>query len=280
MQSLLEILRKTEAYFAAKGIESPKVEAEWLMAHVLGCRRLELYLQFDRPMTEVQLDALRPLVARRGRREPLAYLLGTSEFAGLTLTCDRRALIPRPETEELVDLVAERMKGRAALAILDLGTGTGAIALALAKALPTAAVTAVDASAQALALARENAEANGLADRVTFADGDWFAGVSGPFDAVVSNPPYLTEAEFASAQPEVREFEPRGALVSGVDGLDALRRVVTEAPRFLNTGGFLALETGIAQHAALADLAGSAGFRKWESRRDLARRDRFFLASV
>ncbi|HYP16308.1 MAG TPA: HemK/PrmC family methyltransferase, partial [Opitutus sp.] len=167
MLTVLEIVRKTTEFFAAKGVENPRLNAELIVGHGLGLKRMQLYLQFERPLTDADLEKIRPLVRRRAQHEPLQYVLGETEFFGLRLKTDRRALIPRPETELLVELVIARAPANTA-AILDLGTGTGAIALALAKQFPEAAVTAVDKSADALALAEENAAATQLAGRVTW----------------------------------------------------------------------------------------------------------------
>jgi release factor glutamine methyltransferase len=222
---------------------------------------------------------IREFVRRRGRREPLQHILGEMEFRGLRLRTDRRALIPRPETELLVELVAARFTGRPGR-ILDLGTGGGAIALALATAFPDAAVTAVDVSEEALALAAENAAANGMGGRVTFVRADWFDGVPGgeAFDLIVANPPYLSEEETAQAAPEVRDFEPAHALTSGEGGLADLRAIVLGSLPHLTPGGFLALETGIGHHAQLGELARLSGFARLESLQDLTGRDRFFIA--
>jgi len=279
MQSVLEILRKTTAYFEQKSASEPKLSAERLIAHVLKCSRLDLYLQFERPLTAEQLDELRPLVSRRGRREPLQYILGETEFFGLTIRCDRRALIPRPETEELAELLVERFGERPPEQVLDLGTGTGAIALALASAWPSATVTGVDLSPDALALARENAVANGLGERIEWLESDWFSGLNGrSFGLIAGNPPYLTEEEMGTAEPEVAQFEPAQALQSGADGLADLKGIVTAAPAYLAPGGLLALETGIEQHDALGQWAEKAGYATWESKRDLSGRPRFFFA--
>lgn len=276
---MLDILRKTTGYFEQKGVPEPRLQAELLMAHVLDCRRLDLYLQFERPLNATELDRLRPLVGRRGRREPLQYILGETEFFGLTLKCDARALIPRPETEELAEALVGHYGATPPATALDLGTGTGALALALASTWPEVTVTAVDASADALALARENAETCGLGNRVAWVESDWFAALGeARFDLIVSNPPYLTEVELGTAEPEVAAYEPAQALVSGADGLDDLRTIIAGAARHLAPGGLLALETGIAQHEALAVLAERAGLERGESRRDLSSRPRFFRA--
>ncbi|MEO0795981.1 MAG: peptide chain release factor N(5)-glutamine methyltransferase [Verrucomicrobiota bacterium] len=279
MQSVMDILRKTTGYFEQKGVPEARLNAERLIAHVLGCSRLELYLQFERPLTNLQLDQLRPLVSRRGRREPLQYILGDTEFYGMTLKCDRRALIPRPETEELVEALAENFKSSPPGNALDLGTGTGALALALARVWPEAAVTAADLSKDALALAAENAALNELTERVNLVTSDWFEAIDPQrFDLIVSNPPYLTREEMGTAEPEVVQFEPESALVSGNDGLDDLRKIIADSINYLNEGALLAMETGIAQHEVLADLVTSAGFKRGESRNDLSERPRFFWA--
>lgn len=278
MHTVLEIIKKTTDFLAGRGIESPRLNAEMLIGHALGLPRMQLYLQFERPLTEGELEKIRPLVRRRGQHEPVQYILGETEFHGMRLKTDARALIPRPETEQLVELVIASCSS-APSTVLDLGTGSGAIALALARAFPTAAVTAVDRSAAALALAGENALAMGLAERVAFAVSDWFSEVPrARFDLIVSNPPYLSEDETGRTALEVRGFEPLPALIAADDGLASLRQIIAGAPRFLAPGGLLALETGISQHARLLALAVSAGLERAESRRDLSGRDRFILA--
>ena len=236
-------------------------------------------MEFERPLTEAELEKIRPLVRRRAQHEPLQYILGETEFHGVKLKVDRRALIPRPETELLVEFVGLSGTALAPAKILDLGTGSGAIALALAVLFPAAAITAVDRSEDALSLARENAAATGLADRVTFLASDWFAAVSGQsFQIIVANPPYLSAEETAQTAPEVRGFEPVAALTAAEDGLADLARIIREAPQFLAPGGLLALETGIAHHARLRALTVAAGFSRTDSKQDLSGRDRFVLA--
>ena len=278
MLSLLEVITKTTEFFASKGVESARLNAEQVIGHALGLKRMQLYVQFERLLTEADLEKIRPLVKRRAQREPLQHILGTVEWGGLVLKSDKRALVPRPETEELLELVLAR--GAGATRVLDLGTGTGALALALAKTWPGAVVTAVDASDEALALARENAAATGLAERVTFLKSDWFAALPAgvEFDVIVSNPPYLTDAEVAEAEPEVRLHDPRPALVAAEAGLADLRKIIAGAATRLAPGGLLALETGVAQHPALLTALAAAGLRDGESRRDLSGRDRFVLA--
>lgn len=281
MLTVLEIIKKTTDFFAAKGIESARLNAELLIGHALGLKRMQLYLQFERPLSEGELEQIRPLVRRRGLREPLQYIMGEVEFHGLKLKVDRRALIPRPETELLVELAAAACATPPAQ-VLDLGTGSGAIALALAKIFSAATVTAADVSEDALTLARENAALTGLAGRITLVCSDWFgqlpAGVR--FDLIVANPPYLSAGEVAQTAPEVRDHEPVAALTSRDAGLADLRAIITAAPHFLPSGGLLAMETGVAQHAELLPLARAAGFSHVESRSDLTGRDRFVFARL
>lgn len=216
MLTVIEVVRKTSEFFASKGIESPRLNAELLVGHALGLPRMRLYLEFERPVSDAELGVVRELARRRGRREPVQYILGFTDFFGLRLKADRRALIPRPETELLVETVVARCAappGR----ILDLGTGNGAIALALASAFPGARVTAVDASPGALSLAAENAEATGLASRVALVESDWFSALAPgePFDLIVANPPYLSDAEVAASTPRSGTTSPRSHSPAG-----------------------------------------------------------------
>lgn len=281
MLTVLEIIKRTTEFFEKRGVESARLNAELLIGHALGLKRMQLYLQFERPLAEAELEKIRPLVKRRGAREPLQYILGEAEFCGLKLKVDRRALIPRPETEYLVELITGKMVSPP-VRILDLGTGTGALALALASRYPTAVVTAVEKSAEALALARENTQSLGLAERVALLESDWFAAVPAgeKFGLIVANPPYLTQAELNEAAPEVREHEPVSALVAAAEGRADLEQIIKQAHAFLAEGGLLACETGIAQHALLKDVALKAGYGRTESLRDLTGRDRYLLAFV
>lgn len=280
MLSVLETLRKLEEYLGKAGVERPKVEAEWLLAEVLGCKRLELFLQWDRPVEETVRERLREVARRRAAREPLQYIVGYQDFHDIRVAVGPGVLIPRPETEELVERVLERLKGREAPRIVDLGTGSGAIALALAKALPAARILAVDASEEALRQARQNAERNGLRERVSFRRGDWLTGLALRADCIVSNPPYLTEAEWREAAPEVRDFEPKAALVAPEDGLADLNQIVEAARACLEPGGLLALECGLAHGAALREFAGRLGYASVEVETDASGRDRFVFARV
>jgi release factor glutamine methyltransferase len=285
MPTVLDVLQKTSDFLARKDVPQARLESELLLAHALGCRRLDLYLRFEQSLTEAQLATLRDQVTRRGRREPRQYIAGRAAFLDFEVACDRRALIPRPETEELAELIFTRVPMPPAAA-LDLGTGTGALALALARHWPNCRVRAIDADENALTLARSNAATLGLAEQINFTGARWPDGLAqlGSFGVVVANPPYLSEEEWANAAPEVRDWEPRAALVAGDHGLADLRAIVQAAPAILESGGLLALETGIAHHAQLAEIASAAtlggqpAYSRTESARDLSRRDRFFLA--
>jgi release factor glutamine methyltransferase len=278
MASLLEIVRKSTEFLQSKGVENPRLDAELLIAHALHLQRMALYLQFERELTEPELAAIRPLVKRRSQREPLQHILGETDFFDLKLKTDRRALVPRPETEMLLELLVSTLLPPPER-VLDLGTGTGAIALGLARAWPRTAVTAIDRSPEALTLARDNAATHGLAERVEFLLSDWFTALDPTrrFDVIVANPPYLSSVEVAAAAPEVRDHESPAALVAANDGLADLEAIVRSAPTFLAPGGLLALETGVAHHASLLTLAGECGYAAAESRRDLTGRDRFVL---
>lgn len=279
MLTVLEVVKKTSEFFASKSIESPRLNAELLVGHALGMPRMRLYLEFERPLSEAELASVRELVRRRGRREPLQYVIGHADFCGIRLKTDRRALIPRPETELLVETIVAGVLAPPAH-ILDLGTGTGAIALALARAFPGARVTAVDSSPDALALAAENAASAGLSERVAFAVSDWLEGLAPgqAFDLIASNPPYLSAEEAAAAAPEVRDFEPAGALTAADGGFADLDEIARASAGALVPGGLLALETGIGHHARLQSVLREAGYSRIESKADLTGRDRFVLA--
>ncbi len=267
--TLGEVLKRTTVFFTERGIESPRLDAEFILAHALGLARLDLYLEFDRPLTEPELAACRALVERRGKREPLAYVLGEWGFRRLILRCDSRALVPRPETEVLVERALALLDGVERPRVLDVGTGTGAVALSLLAERPGVRMTAVDISAGALALARENAESLRL--EPTFVEGDFRAGLpDGPFDLVVSNPPYVKPDEIDGLQPEVRDWEPREALVSE----DGPAEVALAALAALKPGGAVALEVGDGQAKAVAAALEELGYRDVTITLDLNDRER------
>ncbi len=263
-----ETLKASTEFLAGKGVASPRVDAEHLVAKALGVSRLDLYLQHDRPLTQAEVAAARELVRRRGTREPLAYVLGEWGFRRLVLTTDRRALVPRPETEVVVERCLAHLADLEEPVVLDVGTGTGAIALALADEHPGARVTAVDASAEALALAAENAERTGLRVELVLHDAaDGLPG--GPYDLVVSNPPYVLPEEVGSLEPEVRDWEPRAALVGEIT--EAIARSTRSV---LRPGGWLVLEVHEDGADLVAGLLGSLGYGDVGRFPDLAGRDR------
>ena len=212
--TLGEVLSSSAEYLARKGIDTPRLDAELILAQAFGMSRLELYTSFDRPLTEAELALARPLVERRGRREPLAYVLGDWGFRRLALRTDARALVPRPETEIVVERALALIAGVEAPRVVDVGTGSGAIALAIADEHPGARVTATDISPGALELARENADRLGL--EIELVETSLLDGLEGPFDLVVSNPPYVGADEIDALEPEVRDWEPRIALVGDI----------------------------------------------------------------
>jgi len=267
--TLGEVLKLSTGFLAERGIGTPRLDAEFVLAHALGLARLDLYLEHDRQLTKAELDRCRSLVERRASREPLAYVLGEWGFRELTLRCDSRALVPRPETEVLVDRALALLDGVERPEVLDVGTGTGAVALSLALERPDSRVAALDISAGALALARENAQATRL--EVTLLEGDFRAGLpDGPYDLVVSNPPYVRPDEIETLEPEVREWEPREALVSE-DGPAEVARAAVPA---LKPGGALALEVGDGQAPEVAAALESLGYRGVTITADLNGRQR------
>jgi len=278
METVLQVLKKTEAFFAKAGIESAKVDAEWILAYGLGCKRLELFLQFEKPLTEDELNRLRPLVKRRAQREPLQIILGTVDFVGLELKVQSGVLIPRPETEEFVERILERMPEDDAK-VIDLGTGTGAIAMAIAAARAKAIVLAIDSDPTALSLAKENVKSHDLSERVKVRSGNWLEGLDVKVDWIVSNPPYLRETEWASAEPEVKDYDPKTALVASDEGLGDAKIILEQATHCLNSGGHVAMELGVNHPHELKSLAGKLGYTDVECLEDLNRRQRFFFAT-
>jgi release factor glutamine methyltransferase len=254
--TVLKVLDWTKGYLAEKGVENARLESEWLLCQALGLDRVGLYVNFDRPLTGAELFSVRGMVARRARREPLQYILGTQEFAGLEFDVASAALIPRHDTEVLVAEAVRR--GGRARRILDIGVGSGCIAVALARQLPDAELYGVERSLAALALAERNIEKHGV--RVTLFEGSLFEPFPGQrFDLIVSNPPYIPTGDLEGLQPEVRDFEPREALDGGTDGLDFYRRIIPDAPDHLSPGGLLIFEIGLGQAEEVLALFARAG---------------------
>jgi release factor glutamine methyltransferase len=274
------MIRWTAEYLGGKNVHNPRLNAELLLAGVLGLKRLDLYLQYDRPLSPEELAEFKDRLRRRARREPLQYIDGTAAFRDLVLRVDPRVLIPRPETERLVQEVLDWTRGRDDLVAVDVGTGSGAIALALATEGPFARVVAIDAQADALQAARENHAFAAPDAPVEFFHGDLLQPVRGQaFDVVVSNPPYVGDEEAEGLDPEVRDWEPGTALFAGVGGLDVIRRLVPQAADALKPGGLLAMEIGAAQGAAVREIIETTNaFGAPRVRPDLAGRDRVVLA--
>ena len=283
MKNVLEILTTTATFFADRGVESPRLNIEHLLAHVLGKRRMDLYLEFDRPVSERELEPLRDLVKRRARGEPLQHLLGTVEFHRREFKTDRRALIPRPETERFCELVLEmfpREQQDPPPSFLDVGTGSGVIALTLAGERPGARVVAVDVSPDALALARENAAQLGLTDRVEFARSDLLADApTGPFDLVAANLPYVPAGELPGLAREVRDHDPALALDGGPDGRTLIERLIATAPPVLKPGGRLALEIGHGQAAQVVNLLLESDYADLRAEKDYQGVERYVFAT-
>jgi release factor glutamine methyltransferase len=274
--TVLEVLQATAAYLQKHDIENPRLNAEHLLAHTLGRKRIELYLQFERELTETELGPLRELVKRRGEGEPLQHLLGTVEFCGLTFLSDRRAMVPRPETEQLVELVQSAIRDPRS-AILDVGTGSGVIALSLAAKFPEAKIMAIDVSDDALALAQENAVRLDLSSRVRFLKSRLLENVERAFDLIVANLPYISTQDRHNLSREVLH-DPEIALFTGERGDELVRELIDEAPTRLRPGGMLALEIGLGQSEALLSALTEKNYRDICSKNDYNGVKRFLFA--
>jgi len=306
--TVLEAIQKSAEFLAKKGVESPRLQIELLLAHLLKLPRMKLYLNFERVLSPAETDALRELVKRRGQREPLQHITGSTSFCGFEIAVNRHALVPRPETEILAESgwqFLSTLNPQPSTA-LDFGTGTGCVAIALAAKCPSAKIVATDISADALALARENAARNNVAERIEFLQGDGFAAFqsegrvtrvpnskietkigrsqSSPlrkmeFDLIISNPPYIPSAEIATLQSEVRDFDPRGALDGGADGLDFYRKLAAEAKPFLKPGGKIMLEFGDGQADAIRTIFEAEKWIVEAVREDYSHRQRILIAN-
>jgi release factor glutamine methyltransferase len=269
--TVLEVIQRSTEFLKNKGVDSPRLQTELLLAHLLKIQRMQLYLNFERELSETELGNFRELIKRRGQREPLQHIVGSTSFCGLELTVNRQVLIPRPETELLaeegwkflnsVNPQSSTINKQLATA-LDLGTGSGCIAIALAVHCPATQVFATDISAEALELAQQNAARHNVLDRIKLLQADAFAAFDSPklFDLIISNPPYIPTDEIAALQIEVRDHDPRRALDGGLDGLAFYRRIASEASNFLNPGGKIMLEFGDGQAQAVREIFES---QKW-----------------
>ena len=276
MKTVLEVIQATTPYLQKNGVQSPRLNIEHLLAHVLGKKRMDLYMEFDRPLEDLVLEPLRALVKRRAAGEPLQHLLGTVEFLGRSFLCDKRALVPRSETEQLCELlIGDRQLAIGDGRVLDVGTGSGVIALSLAAAWPEARVEAVDVSEEALALARENAARLGLAERVTFSKSDLLENVADEFQLIVANLPYIAAAEISALAREVQR-DPMVALTDGADGFSLIERLISDAPKHLR--GLLALEIGHDQSSRVCGALAAHNFQDIRPLADYQGRQRFVFA--
>ncbi|MCK4727761.1 MAG: peptide chain release factor N(5)-glutamine methyltransferase [Desulfobacterales bacterium] len=279
--TILKLLKWTTTYFKSHDIEQPRAAAEMLLAHTLGIGRVDLYVQYDRPLESHELELFRGFIQRRIQREPVAYIVGKKEFWSMDLKVTSDVLIPRPETETLVETAFTIVPPEPApppLRILDLGTGSGAIVLAIASERPGHTFYAVDRSEKALAVALDNARMRGLDKAITFLQGNWFDPVRDLgryFDVIVSNPPYISSHEFKALPPEITQYEPREALLGGADGLEAIRLIIKQASDHMVPGGWLLFEIGHDQWAAVEKLiAGSGVYSDWSVIKDYSGHDR------
>jgi release factor glutamine methyltransferase len=282
--TVLEAIQKSADFLGKKGVESSRLNAELLLAHLLKMPRMKLYLNFERALSAAETDGLRELVKRRGTREPLQHITGSASFCGCEISVNRHALVPRPETELLAELGWNFLLTRHAppVTALDFGTGTGCIAIALAQKCPAAKISALDFSTEALVLAKQNVATNKVAERIEFFQGDGFAALpdKNHFDLIISNPPYIASAEIATLQPEVRDFDPRAALDGGADGFNYYRRLAVEAKSFLKPDGKIMLEFGDGQADAIKNLFESEKWIVEAVKEDYSHRARFLVARL
>jgi release factor glutamine methyltransferase len=279
--TVLEAIQKSADFLGKKNVESPRLQVELLLAHLLQMPRMKLYLNFDRALSPTEIDSLRELVKRRGQREPLQHITGSTSFCGYEITVNRHTLVPRPETELLAE-EGWKLLGENKMTALDFGTGTGCIAIALATKCPNAKIVAVDVSSDALALAKQNAAKNNLTGRIEFLQGDGFAAIAADskFDLIVSNPPYIPSAEIEMLQPEVRDFDPRAALDGGADGLDFYRILAAEAKQFLKLDGKVMVEFGDGHADAIRTIFENEKWIVEAVKEDYSQRARILIAKI
>jgi release factor glutamine methyltransferase len=279
---VLEVIQRSSEFLAKKGVESPRLQVELLLAHLLGLPRMQLYLNFDRVLTPAELDNLRELVKRRGQREPLQHIIGTTSFCGMELAVNRHALIPRPETELLAERAWQFLSALNSQppTALDFGTGTGCLAIALAVKCPTAQLFAIDISNEALKLAQQNAVRHNVAAQIQFLVSDGLAALpdGARFNLIVANPPYIPSATIDTLAPEVREHDPRLALDGGADGLEFYRRLAMEAPAFLQPDGLIMLELGDGQAGDVSEICQQQKWVVEAVQEDYSRQPRILVA--
>ena len=280
--TIASVLKWTTDFFQRKNLDSPKLDAEILLAHVLGKNRVYLYSHFDEPLEKSELASYHESIDRRANGEPVAYIVGQKEFFTIPFRVESGVLIPRPETEELVAIVTSRLKDRESIEILDLCTGSGCIALSILKFLPNSKATAIDLSDQAIKIANENSERLDLQDRIEILKGNLFEPIDPDkkFDAIISNPPYIPQKDLENLPIDVKNFEPMLALDGGIDGLDFYRKIASESRKFLTEDGFVAVEIGIDQSKNVEEIFRRDGFNHIEIRKDLSGLDRVVIARV
>lgn len=295
--TVLEILKWTSSFFDRKGIATARLDAEILLAHVLDCSRVNLYLNHDRPLESHEREAYRNIVKRRSKGEPAAYILGKKEFYGKNFRVNKHVLIPRPETELIVDIFIEKYRKIIAernaisanglksseekFSVLDLCTGCGCIGISLAASFPELFVTCTDISREACLVAEKNAEDHKLEERITFLPGDLFEPLSIAFNAIVCNPPYIASSEISGLMKDVKNFEPRAALEGGILGYEILIKIINQAPEFIRPEGFIILEHGEGQGEILIQEAQKTGcYKNITSTRDFGGTDRIFSADI
>ncbi|HVU26135.1 MAG TPA: peptide chain release factor N(5)-glutamine methyltransferase [Verrucomicrobiae bacterium] len=288
--TVLEAIQKSADFLGKKNVESPRLQTELLLAHLLKMPRMNLYLNFERALTTEETNQFRELIKHRGQREPLQHIVGSTSFCGFEIAVNKNALVPRPETELLAEL-GWKFLGENKMTALDFGTGSGCIAISLAAKCPNANIFALDISMGALALAKQNAEINKVAERIKFIQGDGFAGLEKwwgerprepkenfQFDLIISNPPYIPTSEIETLQPEVKDFDPRAALDGGADGLDFYRMFATQAKPFLKANGKIMLEFGDGQAAAIRQIFENEKWIVEEIKSDYSQRPRILAA--
>jgi release factor glutamine methyltransferase len=277
MLTVLESIKLSTEFLTNKGIESPRINAELMLANILNCKRLDLYLSFERPLNDEETNLYREFIRRRSKFEPLQYILGSVEFYGLEFKVNKSVLIPRPETEILVETILKSVEKDSALNILDIGTGSGIIAISLAKNLPASSITAIDSSDSALVIAKENAELNGVEKQIKFKSSDIITNevdLGYPFDIVVSNPPYISMEDYKDLAPELRLYEPQIALTDNFDGLNFYRTITGKSKTLLNKGGKLFFELGQGQSKKVSDILQQANFSNIVIKKDYQNIDR------
>ena len=283
MITVLEVIKLSTEYLQKKGVESPRANAEILLAEILKCKRLELYLAFDKPLAENEVQVYREAIRKRGLRIPLQYIVGNVEFYGLKLIVNENVLIPRPESELLVEKIINDSDKSNNLKILDIGVGSGNISLSISKNLPNSKVVAIDISKSALDVANQNAEINSLQDRIEFRLFDFMnddLNSLGKFDLIVSNPPYVSENDYESLEPELKNYEPKIALTDNSNGISFYKRIIEVSDQILGKHGKIYFELGMGQSIQVKNLFEQNGFKNILMTKDYSGIDRIICGEL